>query len=250
MRTRPAVLLLAAALLVALLPRCGAGAAPTPAPPSEVRTAEEAAAAVAAANPIFDGIGQLDPDLIGQGDFWEAVPRDAADPPGSWTVTFQLGWGDCQAGCINRHTWTYEVLRDGTVIFESEQGSPLEGGVLAQRLAASAVTGVGGRVHAGPVCPVEQPGDPACAPRSVAGATLVVRAADGSEVARFTTDASGLYRIELPPGRLHARGAAGRGADGDAGPAAVHGPGRGACPARRPVRHRDPLNGVPVRATG
>jgi len=142
----------------------------------------------------------LDPDLIGQGDFWEAVPRDNESPPASWTVTFQIGWGDCQAGCINRHTWTYEVRRDGTVIFESEQGSPLEGGIVAQRLAAGAGTGVGGRVIAGPVCPVEQPGDPSCAPRPVAGAMLLIRAADGTEAARITTDASGLYRLELPPG--------------------------------------------------
>jgi xanthine/uracil/vitamin C permease (AzgA family) len=47
---------------------------------------------------------------------------------------------------------------------------------------------------------VERPGDPACAPRLVAGAVLVVRGADNAEVARFTTDASGFYRIALAPG--------------------------------------------------
>ena len=53
---------------------------------------------------------------------------------------------------------------------------------------------------AGPTCPVERPGDPNCAARPVAGAELVVRGPGGQEVARVTTDGSGLFRIGLPPG--------------------------------------------------
>ncbi len=34
----------------------------------------------------------------------------------------------------------------------------------------------------------------------VSGAALLVRSADGTEVASFTTDGSGLFRIALPPG--------------------------------------------------
>ncbi len=47
---------------------------------------------------------------------------------------------------------------------------------------------------------MERPGDTSCAPRGVGGAVLVVQGEGGSEVARFTTDGSGLFRIPLAPG--------------------------------------------------
>lgn len=59
------------------------------------------------------------------------------------------------------------------------------------------------RAVASPVCPVETvPADPACQPRAVAGAPIVVTAADGSGrvVAQGTTDAGGIVRFDLPPG--------------------------------------------------
>jgi hypothetical protein len=62
-------------------------------------------------------------------------------------------------------------------------------------------TGIAGRVVAGPVCPVERPDDPACAPRPVAGALVIVRGADGSEVATARTTDDGRYEVFLPPGR-------------------------------------------------
>jgi hypothetical protein len=61
--------------------------------------------------------------------------------------------------------------------------------------------GVSGRVTAGPTCPVERfPPDPACAPRAVAGAVLVVTDDSGREVARATSDANGDFAIALSPG--------------------------------------------------
>ena len=193
----PAVLLAALALLVVA---CGGGgSSPTASTAPAVTSAEEAAAAVAARNPLFGGLDRRDPDLIGQGSYWEAE-AGAGDPPRSWTVTYRIGWGDCQAGCIDSHTWTYEVERDGTVTFVSEAGPPLPEEVVEQRLNAAAGTSVGGRVLAGPVCPVETPGDPSCAPRPVAGADLVIRGAGGTEVARLSTDATGLFRVGLQPG--------------------------------------------------
>lgn len=39
--------------------------------------------------------------------------------------TLEYGFGDCPAGCINRHKWTFKVFRDGHVEFVSEGGSPL-----------------------------------------------------------------------------------------------------------------------------
>ena len=65
---------------------------------------------------------------------------------------------------------------------------------------ASPVGGIGGIALAGPTCPVERPGDPACAPRPVAGATILIRDASGADVATIVTDASGRFRVALAPG--------------------------------------------------
>lgn len=59
---------------------------------------------------------------------------------------------------------------------------------------------VTGTVHAGPVCPVETPGDPACADRPVNEAVLVVTTAAGAEVARATSAADGTFVVTLAPG--------------------------------------------------
>jgi hypothetical protein len=60
---------------------------------------------------------------------------------------------------------------------------------------------VRGSVTAGPVCPVERPGDSACAPRPVPGATILVETAGGAEVGRATTLADGSFAIiDLPAG--------------------------------------------------
>ena len=61
--------------------------------------------------------------------------------------------------------------------------------------------GLRGTATAGPVCPVEKvPPDPACAPRPIAGAVLVVRDATGREVGRATTAADGTFSIALEAG--------------------------------------------------
>ncbi len=58
-----------------------------------------------------------------------------------------------------------------------------------------------GSVVAGPVCPVErEPPDPACAARPVAGATLIIEDAAGSELRRVTSDAAGHFSLDLVPG--------------------------------------------------
>ena len=62
-------------------------------------------------------------------------------------------------------------------------------------------TGVAISAAAGPVCPVETiPPDPACAPRPVAGATILIKAGDGTIVARLETDANGTASVALFPG--------------------------------------------------
>ena len=192
--------------------------------------------------PLFDTFGIQNPDMIGQASFFTAEPAD-----GGWRVTFETGWGDCPAGCIDRHTWTWDVAEDGTITFVGEDGSPLAPEQLAA-LQASAQnrTGVAGRATGGPTCPVEQPGDPSCAGRMVSGAALVVRGADGTEVARFTTDGSGLFRIALPARRLHPGGRPRRGLHERPGAGAVHRHRRRRDLAGRPVRHGHPLT-IPLR---
>lgn len=62
-------------------------------------------------------------------------------------------------------------------------------------------TGIRGTATAGPVCPVERnPPDPACAPRPVAGATIVVRDGSGAQAAVAISDAAGAYFVAVPPG--------------------------------------------------
>jgi hypothetical protein len=60
---------------------------------------------------------------------------------------------------------------------------------------------VSGVVTAGPVCPVEQdPPDPGCADRPVAGASLLVLDDAGGVVSQVVADADGRFRLSLPAG--------------------------------------------------
>ncbi len=62
-------------------------------------------------------------------------------------------------------------------------------------------TGVAITAAAGPTCPVETiPPDPACAPRPVAGATILIKAGEGTIVATLVTDANGAASVDLFPG--------------------------------------------------
>ncbi len=113
---------LALLLLVSLIAGCASGAAaPTTEP---VTTAEAAAARVIAENPALAGIEPENPDMIGACCFWRA--EESAD---GYRLEFEVGWGDCPAGCIDRHRWTYEVARDGSVELIAEEGPPVPAGV-------------------------------------------------------------------------------------------------------------------------
>jgi hypothetical protein len=115
-----------------------------------------------------------------------------------FVVTVTLGSGDCQAGCINRRTWTYEVLTDGTVSLVAEEGDEIEYSPPDGTQDPITVTA---HLVASPVCPVEQsPPDPNCAPRPVANADVVLYAPDGTEVARASSDADGAAAFEVPAG--------------------------------------------------
>ncbi len=214
-RLAPAVLLVIAALAVVGCNPAAQATAPAP-PTAAVTTPEEAMAAVRARSPLFDGLARKDPNAVGQGSWWDAVPDDEGI-----LVSIQVGWGDCQAGCIDRHTWAWEVDTDGRTTFVQEQGSPLPDDVLAGLTGASKAQGVGGRATAGPTCPVQRPNDPACAGRMVEGAHLRVTTAGGKEVATFTTDGSGLFRIALEPGEYTVAASPVEGLMGTPGPSTI-----------------------------
>jgi len=82
-------------------------------------------AAVVAAVPKFAEIGPLDPNMIGQSAWYEATPASGV---GAFVVKIVMGWGDCPAGCIDQHTWTYAVAPDGSVTLLDEGGSPIPPG--------------------------------------------------------------------------------------------------------------------------
>jgi hypothetical protein len=206
---RPALaLLLAAAVLVVAACAAGGTTAPSPTPsPSPTPgtgtiTADEAVARVIASDPQFAGIGPLDPDLIGQSAWVEVSPGTVG-----WRVMVTKGWGDCQAGCISRHTWIFEVDGDGTVTLVEEQGDPLENGtgeggaIPPVDVPAEGGPWIVGRALAGPTCPVVQdPPDPACEDRPVEGAVVVVRDPSGTQVAEATSSADGIFLAAVPEG--------------------------------------------------
>ncbi len=180
----------------------GATASPpagSPLPSSRPAASAAAAfAAVRARSPYFDAVQPRDPQMVGQAAWWTATPAGPGTG-GAWEVTVSVGWGDCPAGCISNHVWRWAVAADGATTLESESGPTIPQDVQAGLAAAATSSGVGGAVTAGPVCPVVRPGESGCDDRPVGDAVLVVSDAGGAQVARFTTDGSGLFRIALAP---------------------------------------------------
>lgn len=142
MKTRPAPLgstLLAVVALAILAAACApggsgtspspsaspSGRAPTPTPiAASVTTPQDAATLVLATDPRFAGATQLSPDLIGASRWWESEPLGG----GGYRIKVTIGWGDCMAGCISRHTWTFDVTASGDVKLVEEAGDPIPAG--------------------------------------------------------------------------------------------------------------------------
>lgn len=127
--SRPAPLVAGMFALLALAACSAAGAGPSPTPAATVRptptpiaakvaSPEDAATLVIASNPIFAGAAKQNAELIGASKWWTATP--AAD--GGYQIEITVGWGDCMAGCIERHVWTYLVEADGTLELVKEEG--------------------------------------------------------------------------------------------------------------------------------
>ena len=218
--------MIALSLLAAACTRAPTGASPTPvASPTAaavtVTAPEQALAAVVLAEPRLAGIRPYDPDLIGQSSWYKVAPASGV---GAFVVNVRVGWGDCQAGCIDEHQWVYAVTPDGTVSIVSETGAPVVGEAwpgadAAASDAGGGRTGIAARATAGPVCPVEKiPPDPACAARPVAGAVIVVRDPSGAEIARATTGADGTFFAELAHGGYVVEARPAKGLMGTPGP--------------------------------
>jgi len=179
-RHTPRVIVLPLAFVLALgACSSSAGASGTP------TTAAQAARLALAQQERFAGIGLFDKNMIGQ-----AVWYKVAASGDGWEVLIRIGWGDCPAGCVNEHRWTYAVGRDGSARLVREDGDNLPEG-----------TGARGKVTAGPTCPVvTNPPNPACAERPVVGAVLVFADASGREVARVSSGPDGTFSVALAPG--------------------------------------------------
>jgi hypothetical protein len=208
---RPAIVG-AVCLLAVLLLACTSGASPTatpaasPAPTTpatatpraatDVASAAQAVALVLASDERFVGVSPQRGDVIGQSAWYEAFETSAG-----YRVSVTIGSGDCQAGCINRHTWTYDVDRAGAISLVGDEGDPVEPEPIGEPDGPAHVTI---QLTAGPVCPVErEPPDPACAARAVENAEVVVRDPYGSEVERQLSDADGRLTFELPAGAYY-----------------------------------------------
>ena len=171
-------------------------ASPTPAPVS-VTQPEQAVARVLLAEPRLAGIAPRDPNLIGQASWYEVMPASGV---GAFVVNVRIGWGDCEAGCIDQHQWSYAVSPDGVVTVVSENGAAVPDDAWPSHQAGTR-TGIGGLVTAGPTCPVvKDPPDPNCNERPVSDAVLVIRDAAGKEVARTTTAKDGSFFVDVPAG--------------------------------------------------
>ncbi len=206
---RPLLLVFVALALVACSSAASSGSpSPSSGGPSDpptpsggvigpVTTGEQAVAAVVAANPQFAGIGPKDPNLIGQSKWYEVAPASGV---GAFIVRFTVGWGDCQAGCIEKHTWTFAVGPDGAVTLQAEDGSPVPSGELPTGDVVTSQTGVSIVAEAGPVCPVEKPNDPACAPRPVRGAIVHLVDGGGQVIGSAVTGADGRVTMTVAPG--------------------------------------------------
>jgi len=180
--------------LTVVLGACGGGQPGSTSPPAVDLPFETKAVAVAlASDPRFRGFGPLDPNLIGQDRWYEVLPLGDGV-----RVRLHVGWGDCPAGCINKHVFDVDVDRSLAVTAVTESGDPIPAGLLpGDVVSGPAILSVA--ALAGPTCPVERPGDPSCAPRPVA-ATIEVIAPNGSGIAAVHTAADGSAELRLPAG--------------------------------------------------
>jgi hypothetical protein len=123
----PATLALLATLLLAACGPSSSDGTPPAASGGTIDNPDEAAQFVIASDPRFAALElrPQDPELIGGCCWYEATAVE-----GGYEVVIRVGWGDCPAGCINEHRWTYAVTADGGVTPAGESGAPVPPGPL------------------------------------------------------------------------------------------------------------------------
>ena len=95
---------------------------------------------------------------------------------------------------------TFLILSIGAMAYlisnRNKEGGMVEGG-----------TGIKGNVLLGPICPAEDPGNPACDHRPYE-TRLVVTASDQVQIVKeFSSDKQGMFYVALPPGEYAIRSA-------------------------------------------
>jgi len=89
-----------------------------------IATPEDAHAAVLAAGGPFDEFTYNDGALIGATKYYDV--KGYAGSAATWIVVYTYGWNDCEAGCINAHSFVYQVdPLTGAATFDSHQGDVL-----------------------------------------------------------------------------------------------------------------------------
>ena len=134
MRTLLKLFLPLALLLAAVAPVAAADETPAPeAVPYTVSsysgtlpiaTPEDAHAAVLAAGGPFDEFTYNDGALIGAAKYYDVKGEAGSDA--IWIAVYTYGWNDCESGCINGHSFVYQVdPLTGAATFDSHQGDAL-----------------------------------------------------------------------------------------------------------------------------
>jgi hypothetical protein len=89
-----------------------------------IATPEDAHAAVLAAGGPFDEFTYNDGALIGATKYYDV--KGESGSAATWIVVYTYGWNDCEAGCINAHSFVYQVdPLTGAATFDSHQGDVL-----------------------------------------------------------------------------------------------------------------------------
>ena len=89
-----------------------------------IATPEDAHAAVLAAGAPFDEFTYNDGALIGAAKYYDVKGEPGSDA--IWIAVYTYGWNDCESGCINGHSFVYQVdPLTGAATFDSHKGDAL-----------------------------------------------------------------------------------------------------------------------------
>ena len=71
-------------------------------------------------------VGGIRPWLLEDWHVGYAAGTSVATTDSVWTVQMEAGWGDCLAGCINRHRWAFRYRpNDGALSMVTDSGPPI-----------------------------------------------------------------------------------------------------------------------------